>query len=328
VLKDLFFDVFFIYPFNTSIVPLKQNCQFFYNYILVYNSFINLEVFLMELVSFSNFSDYQLLDSGYGYRLERFGKFVIQKPDPQAIWQPKRPELWTKVDAKFTGKKERPWEVPNPSFSGNWTIEFQKVKLTCKLTPFKHTGVFPEQAAHWEWLYRNFKKPLKILNLFGYTGAVTTILAKSGHHVTHVDASKPSLTWANLNAKINGIPVNRTRWILDDALKFAQREVKRGGDYNGIILDPPAFGHTPDGKTWKFEVHTPMILKACGDLLKKQGKFLLINAYATNTSSIAIQNLLGDIFPVDEVTFGELCLDESSGRKLSTGVFGRWQKRK
>jgi 23S rRNA (cytosine1962-C5)-methyltransferase len=324
----------------------------------------------MILDSFKNFKDFELLDSGNGYRLERWDEVILQRPDPQIIWPKSLPEdEWNKAWAKFVpgnsedkGKWDIKKHMPYP-----WTVEFNNVKFLLKLSPFKHTGLFAEQAANWEWMLEKISKNkkqepnknqvsnLKILNLFAYTGGATMVLAKAGASVTHVDASKPTITWANENYKLNfgntppvarstslGATLNtieqvdsardehslngNVRWILDDCAKFAKREVKRGAKYDGIIMDPPAFGHSPDGKTWRFNADLPGLLNDCIKLLSDDAKFLLINGYATNSSALALNNLLQDMLSSKKgkIDFGELCLKQKSNRLISTGIFARW----
>ena len=301
----------------------------------------------MLLETFKNFPDFELLDTGHGYRLERWGEVILQRPDPQIIWAPSlSDEEWNKDWAIFqspAGENKGKWEIikamPEP-----WIINFGDVKFLLKLSPFKHTGLFAEQAANWEWMVERLKildTRLKsgtqaeqktshlvprILNLFAYTGGATMVLAKAGCQVTHVDASKPAITWANENHKLNNLAEDSVRWILDDCVKFVKREVKRGAKYDGIIMDPPAFGHSPSGKTWKFNEDLPGLLKDCVELLSDESKFLVINGYATNSSSLALNNILEDaIKPKSgKIEFGELCLKQKNQRMISTGIFSRW----
>lgn len=298
----------------------------------------------MRSFTFKNKWDYELLDSGHGKRLERWGAYTLVRPDPQAIWAPHTPEHdWLASDATFETKwrlrtdLKQPWTVrwplplsPGQAVTGNWSLH-----LVARLSSFKHTGIFAEQAANWEWLTETVEngkwnsknqKP-KILNLFGYTGAATVLLAKLGCFVTHVDASKPTIGWAKENQAANQLPPDSIRWILDDCVKFVKREVKRGAQYDGIIMDPPAYGHTPDGKTWKFAEDLPGLLEHCCRLLSPAARFMLLNAYATNTSSIAVQNILEDSFRKYKqkatIESGELCLQQRDSRIISTGIVGR-----
>jgi 23S rRNA (cytosine1962-C5)-methyltransferase len=313
----------------------------------------------MLLETFKDFNDFELLDSGLGYRLERWGGVILQRPDPQIIWQCSLPnEEWEKAAAIFdapSGNGKGRWEIKKP-LPNPWIIQFHhphltspvkgeestNVKFLLKLSPFKHTGLFAEQAAQWNFMIeklsrgagsasggKNLKiEKLKVLNLFAYTGGATIILAKAGCLVTHVDASKPAITWANENHKLNNLPADSVRWILDDAVKFVKRELKRGVKYDGIIMDPPAFGHSPTGKTWKFNQDLPGLLADCVKLLSDDAKFLIVNGYATNSSALALNNLLQDAIKSnsEKIEFGELCLKQKSDRLISTGIFARWSK--
>ena len=301
----------------------------------------------MHLETFQQFLDFELLDTGDGFRLERWGNVRLKRPDPQIIWRPSLPQSeWDNVDAEFLGSGERGRWNKKPSLPDKWEVYFRPdIKFLAKLTPFKHTGIFAEQAANWEWLMGLTTPPsrsagshsshppsaaggesLKILNLFAYTGGATRVLTRLGHQVTHVDASKPVIAWAKENQALNKFHDDSIRWILDDALKFTQREHKRGAKYDGIIMDPPAFGHSPTGKTWKFNRDLPKLLETCINILSEDAKFLLINGYATNSSAMALQNVLEDAMNNrgGQVTAGELTLKQKTGREISTGIFSRW----
>jgi 23S rRNA (cytosine1962-C5)-methyltransferase len=289
--------------------------------------------------------DFQLLDSGSGFRLEKWAETILVRPDPQAIWEKTLPESeWQRAHAKFEPKTKGEggqWKIFTP-LPEPWILEFQDIRFLLKLSPFKHTGIFAEQSAQWNWMVDRLKiknlrlekdpggKTLnhksKILNLFAYTGGATMVLAKNDHFVTHVDASKPSLNWAAENQKLNHLPADSIRWMLEDVAKFAAREAKRGNLYDGIVMDPPAFGHGPTGKTWIFERDMPGLLQDSVKLLSPQARFLVVNAYATNSSALALKNLLEDATKnrPGQVDFGELCLKQASGRLLSTGIFARW----
>ena len=240
-------------------------------------------------------------------------------------WSKHAPELWDDIHAHF----EENWKIKKP-LPEPWLMNFGEVKLKAQLTSFKHTGVFPEQEANWLWMIENLKLKnqngkCRVLNLFAYTGAASMVLAKAGHHVTHVDSSKPSLDWAAENQKLSGLPSDSIRWMLEDAVKFVKREVKRGSQYEGILLDPPAFGHGPSGNIWKFNRDLPGLLRDCKALLSPEARFLLVNGYATNSSSVALNNLLEDIMQLS-VEHGELLLAQRDGRKISTGIFSRWSQ--
>lgn len=302
----------------------------------------------MLLETFKNFEGFQLLDTGDGYRLERWGDIVLQRPDPQIIW-PKSiiPTDWDKANAIFQsgrGEEKGSWHITKP-IPPHWTAKFQDLEFALKLSPFKHTGLFAEQAAQWEWMQKRISNieygikneepgmqsniqysKFKILNLFGYTGGATMVLAKAGCFVTHVDASKPAIAWAKENHELNKLPKDSVRWILDDAVKFVEREIKRGVTYDGILMDPPAFGHGPTGKTWKFNHDLPGLLENCVKLLSPEAKFLIINGYATNSSALALHHVLEDAMrdKGGTIEFGELCLSQTNKRLLSTGIFARW----
>lgn len=304
----------------------------------------------MTLETFKQFLDYELLDTGDGNRLERWGNIRLKRPDPQIIWEPSlSAHEWDLVNAEFIGTGERGKWMRKSTLTDSWEVYFRPdVKMIAKLTPFKHTGIFAEQAANWEWMTdvvgqanTTSEGPLKILNLFAYTGGASMVLTRLGHKVTHVDASKPAIAWAKENQHANRFDPDSIRWILDDALKFAQRELNRGETYDGIIMDPPAFGHSPTGKTWKFNRDLPILLETCVKLLSENAKFLLINGYATNSSAISLGNVLEDAMAKrsdlgGKTEFGELCLEhkfsnkktaskEAGSRMISTGIFARWQ---
>ena len=289
------------------------------------------------------FDDYRLLDTGEGNRLEQWGDYRLIRPDPQVIWQKHAADSeWKTAHASFHSRGEAgKWEI-NSALPEAWVLRYRDTKLEARLTPFKHTGIFAEQAANWDWMLEKTAgadgatpgaspaahQKLKILNLFGYTGAASMILAKQDHFVTHVDASKPAIAWAKRNQALNKLPENSIRWILDDAVKFVAREIKRGQTYDAIIMDPPAFGHSPSGKVWKFNQDIPKLLSLCAQLLSPGAAFVLVNAYATNSSPLALQNLLEDTLREHPGTIesGELCLEQKDGRKISTGILARWSR--
>lgn len=302
----------------------------------------------MILETFNQFLDYELLDTGNGARLEQWGSVRLQRPDPQIIWQPSLPgREWTTANAEFIGSGERGKWSRKSTVPEKWDVYFRPdIKMVAKLTPFKHTGIFAEQAANWEWMMdivgqanASSEGPLKILNLFAYTGGATMVLTRLGHKVTHVDASKPAIAWAKENQFANKFEPESIRWILDDAAKFVARELNRGETYDGIIMDPPAFGHSPSGKTWKFNRDLPKLLEQSVSLLSENAKFLLINGYATNSSSLALGNILEDAMTKrselqGQLEFGELCLkhnkkpvssETGNSRMISTGIFARWR---
>ncbi|MCX6783478.1 MAG: class I SAM-dependent methyltransferase [candidate division WWE3 bacterium] len=281
----------------------------------------------MELLCPTTWKDYELLDSGDGYRLERFGRFIVSRPDPTVIWSKSSLSLWEHVDAHFD-ETSRVWKLN--SNLNNWTLTYQNLNFALKPTPFKHLGIFPEQAVNWEFIAKCLstkKSGAKILNLFGYTGGASLVSASLGAEVTHVDASKPALTWLKENEILSNLPNAPIRLILDDALKFVSREVIRGVKYDGIIMDPPAFGHDPKGRTWKFATDFPELLKESAKLLSDKQLFIIVNSYAAGMPAVSLKNALDEITKnlQGQTEYGELGLKETStGRLISTGVFSRW----
>lgn len=277
--------------------------------------------------------NYELIDSGEGRRLERWENYVLDRPDPQIIWKRNLAEgEWQKVDAYFKriSEDKGKWEI-RTKVPEKWMMEHDDVKFYAKLTPFKHTGIFPEQAVQWDYIFEKVKgeeREVKVLNLFAYTGIASLFAAKAGAKVTHVDASRPAITWANENRALNNEDWS-IRWIIDDALKFTAREIKRGIKYDAIIMDPPAYGHGPTGEVWDFNRDFPKLLTNCQQLLSDTPLFVLVNAYAISSSSITLANTLNDAFKslLGNIENGELTLKETSGgRLLSTGIWARWSK--
>lgn len=280
----------------------------------------------MKLLSTLGFSDYELLDSGNSRRLERFGKYVISRPDPQAIWKIGLAQAdWDKADAKYL---EKDWD--KNSLPAKWELSYKDIKFYAKLTPFKHTGVFPEQILNWEFIEDKIKiteKPINVLNLFGYTGISSLVCAANGAKVTHIDGSKPSITWARENQELSGLSDKPIRWILDDALEFTAREARRGNKYDAIIMDPPVYGHGPNGEIWDFNKSFPQLLENCKKILTDKPAFIIVNAYAISSSSIMLCNMLEDYLnlKMENIEHGELALEEKSRKRyLSTGIFARF----
>jgi 23S rRNA (cytosine1962-C5)-methyltransferase len=295
--------------------------------------------------------DYELLDSGEGEKLERFGDVVLARPDPQALWR-KRLSLgeWKKADGIFgkaeSGKKDSQeakgdrgdWSL-NKNAQDRWSIDFAGLKFWIKPTAFKHVGIFPEQAPNWEWLKKQIenvksKNEIEILNLFGYTGGATLACAQAGAKVVHIDGSKTAITWARDNAELSGLKDKPIRWIVEDARTFVEREIRRGRSYDGIIMDPPSFGHGPEDELWKIEDHFLPLIENCKKLLKPKPLFFLINGYSAGYSAIAYGN---NLLPLVEkfggtIETGELAIEENGGpnggnepqRLLPCGIFARW----
>ena len=275
--------------------------------------------------------DYELIDSGDNRKLERYGSFYIIRPETQALWSPSRPEVWNKAQAEFhfAGTKGV-WK--KSSVPESWELAWQDARFSIRLTAFKHTGVFPEQAANWEWLEEHvsaLNKP-RVLNLFGYTGIASIVAAKKGAQVTHVDASKQSNEWARTNAKLSGVPEGSIHYLLEDALKFVEREARRGNAYDGIILDPPAFGRGPKREVWRIEESLPRLLAGAAKILaKKPGAFFLLNGYAAGYAPQSFLQVVASYFPElgqgADGEFGHLCIQESeSERSIPSGIYVRF----
>jgi 23S rRNA (cytosine1962-C5)-methyltransferase len=288
--------------------------------------------------------DYELLDSGDNKKLERFGKMILIRPEIQAIWKSLHPELWKSARAEFL------WNDGKGSWRGKdlpdmWDISWGKeATFTLRFTNFKHTGIFPEQAPNWEWIrdrVETLKKskiaaePPKVLNLFGYTGIASIVAAKHGAHVTHLDASKQSNTWAKENSMLSEVPADTLRYITDDALKFVEREIRRGSMYDGIILDPPAFGRGANGEVWRIEEHIVILMDALKKIFsEKPGSFFLLNGYAAGYAPQSLLQSVESAFPeiatgagAGNITgeFGELRIQESkSDRCIPSGIYVRF----
>lgn len=270
----------------------------------------------------TEWSDYELIDSGDGAKLERFGSYVISRPDPRAIWRHLAPkEIWEGAHAIFT---EDRWNIKIQPPS-NWRLGYHDLVFTLKPASFKHVGVFPEQAVNWEWMNKVIGgRHLTVLNLFAYTGGATMACLAAGAEVTHVDSSKPAIDWANENLQASGLQKKPVHWILEDVVKFVNRETRRGHTYDGLILDPPRFGRGTKGEVWKIEQDLPNLLTLCKPLLAPKPAFLLLNAYTADLSSVVLGNMLADMIGA-RVDIGELALqDTTSGRCLPNGIFARW----
>ncbi len=284
----------------------------------------------MIILTTSGWSDYELIDSGNGKRLERFGKYILSRPDPQIIWQPlKDKSIWQKADAifeKIAGDKGY-WNFKT-KLPDKWQMSYKDLHFWVKLTPFKHTGVFPEQSLQWDWIEKVISNTnnIQVLNLFGYTGIASLVAAKNNAKVTHLDASRSTIAWARENQTLSNLNDKPIRWILDDAIKFCQREIRRGIKYDAIIMDPPIYGHGPNGEVWDFNQSFSELLKICQQLLSNNPLFIIINAYAISSSALMIQNMLKDMIgDIGQIEVGELSIQQQdSDRLLSTGIFGRW----
>jgi 23S rRNA (cytosine1962-C5)-methyltransferase len=288
-----------------------------------------------EIMRTRAWRDYALLDSGDGRKLERYGRFTVVRPEPQCFWAPKRPDLWAKADAVFDPEDEDDagrWRFSKPA-PENWTLGWEDVRFNGRFTAFRHLAFFPEQAANWAWLkgrVSELGKP-RVLNLFGYTGVASLVCASAGAAVTHVDASKKAVAWARENAALSDLQDRPIRWITEDARKYVTREVKRGSQYEGIILDPPKYGRGPTGEVWRLFEDLPELARLCADLLSDQASFLLLNAYAARVSGAALSHLLADVMKArgGRIDWGELVLaeDGAQGREIGLSFFARWSDR-
>ncbi len=280
--------------------------------------------------------DYELIDSGEGEKLERYGDITVSRPDPQALWKKHLgDEIWQKAQAQFSRTSEKgEWNIKK-GVPEKWAIDFAGLTFNIKPTAFKHTGIFPEQSPNWKWIgdtlaaaKKQGREKISVLNIFGYTGGATLAAAKAGAEVVHLDGSKSAITWARENAELSGLRDAPIRWIVDDAQTFVEREIRRGNSYDAIIMDPPAFGRGPKGEIWKIEEHLLGFLNTCGKLLSDKPVFFLINGYASGYSALVYKNSMADEikFYGGRIEIGELTIQESSGeRLLPAGIFGRWQ---
>lgn len=291
---------------------------------------------MIQLLTPTHWKDYELIDCGDFEKLERFGNLILSRPEPQAVWKKVwSPEEWKKkAHISFRGRSATSgeWVKHNKSVPDRWNVNYQNdevsINLRLGLTSFKHVGVFPEQAVNWDYIsssIKSFKTPTpKVLNLFAYTGAASLIAKAAGADTTHVDSIKQVVNWANENQELSKL--KDVRWVVEDALKFVKRELKRGKKYNGIILDPPAYGHGPNGEKWKLEDHIQEMMQDVVQLLDPEEHFLILNTYSLGFSSVIVENLIKTSFPqVKNLETGELFLQATSGIKLPLGVFGKFR---
>jgi 23S rRNA (cytosine1962-C5)-methyltransferase len=280
-------------------------------------------------------ADYALLDSGDGEKLEQYGPYRIVRPEGQAIWRPALPERdWLSADAIFTGDTDEEgigrWRFPKQPLGETWPMTHDGLSYLGRFTSFRHVGVFPEQGSHWghmESLIRAANRPVKVLNLFGYTGLASLVAARAGAEVTHVDASKKAIGWARENQEIARLTSKPIRWICDDAMKFVEREARRGSHYDLILFDPPAYGRGPKGEVWQLFEDLPAMADLCREILTPKPLAVVLTAYSIRASFFAIHALMRDIFAGmgGRVESGELIIREkSAGRALSTSLYSRW----
>ena len=285
-----------------------------------------------EVMRTAGWDDYALLDSGGGRKLERYGPYRVVRPEPQCLWTPRLANgAWEAADAVFDPTDEE--DAGRWRFKGKlkevWPLGWGKVKFQGRFTAFRHLAFFPEQAANWAWLdaqVRNAGQP-RVLNLFGYTGVASLVMAAAGAAVTHVDASKKAVGWARENAELSGLSDRPIRWITEDARKYVQREARRGSRYEGIILDPPKYGRGPGGEVWRLFEDLPELAGLCAELLSENARFLVLNAYAERISGAALAGLLAEKLAArgGRIEWGELALLEDAGdRAIGMSFFARW----
>lgn len=263
----------------------------------------------------ANWNDYELLDTAAGERLERWGEIILIRPDPQILWDtPRQHPLWRKAHARYlrSGTGGGRWEYFK-KLPESWNISYGGLVFQLKTMGFKHTGVFPEQAVNWDWMAQTIRsagRPVKVLNLFAYTGGATLACAAAGAQVCHVDASKGMVAWARGNAALSGLGDKPIRWLVDDCIKFVQRELRRGNRYDGIVMDPPSYGRGPGGEVWKLEEQLYGLVQLCRPLLSGDALFFVLNSYTTGLSPAVMEYLLG------------VCLQKQFGGSVSSGEIG------
>ncbi|GHN01049.1 SAM-dependent methyltransferase [Cytophagales bacterium WSM2-2] len=295
----------------------------------------------MKLLHPSSWKDYELIDSGYGEKLERFGKFILARPEPQAIWQKSKPEEeWGKLaHAHFTREQKDHFRFGDEvkggwkkkqSMPDSWNVNYgyNDLSLTLRLalTSFGHVGIFPEQGENWNFIFdtvSQWKSPSRVLNLFAYTGAASIVARQAGADVTHVDASRPGLNWANQNMQLNKL--DNIRWVYEDALKFAKREVKRGNKYNGVIMDPPPYGRGPEGEKWTLQEKLDELVYLSSQLLESENRFFILSMYAVGLSATVGFNVVKTHFQNAKLECGEFFLKPANGYDLPMGTFVRFR---
>ena len=294
-----------------------------------------------------NWTDYEVIDCSQGEKLERWGDYILVRPDPQVIWDtPKTNPGWVKPDGHYHRSKKGGGQWENFRMPGEWSIRYRDLTFHLKPFSFKHTGLFPEQAVNWDWFSEKIcarvrekenssvsgrslqSAPVRVLNLFAYTGGATLAAAKAGAAVTHVDASKGMVTWAKENARASGLSDAPIRYLVDDCVKFVQREIRRGRTYDAIIMDPPSYGRGPKGEIWKIEDMIHPLIHLCAKLLSDEPLFFLVNSYTTGLAPAVLTYLLSTEL---KDLGGSVCSDEiglpvtESGLVLPCGASGRWQ---
>ncbi len=276
--------------------------------------------------------DYEVIDTSCGEKLERWGKYILLRPDPQVIWKTEKtvPE-WNRLNGHYHRSSKGGGEWEFFKLPEEWTISYRELNFRLKPFSFKHTGLFPEQAVNWDWCSERIReagRPVKVLNLFAYTGGATLAAASAGASVTHVDASKGMVTWAKENAAASHLEDAPVRWLVDDCVKFVEREIRRGNKYDGIIMDPPSYGRGPKGEIWKIEESIYPFVELAAKLLSEDALFFLINSYTTGLQPAVLSYMLNTV--IQKKRGGEVCSSEiglpvsSNGLVLPCGATGRW----
>ncbi len=284
----------------------------------------------LQLLTAEPWADYGLVDSGHGRKLERYGQYRFIRPEPQALWAPDAP-AWD-ADGEFVGGAEEDgggrWQL-GAAVPPAWPLARGALRFRATNTPFRHLGFFPDMAVHWDWMAARLGPGREVLNLFGYTGVGTLACATAGAGVTHLDASRKAVAAAVENQRLSGLADAPVRWIVDDALKFMRREVRRGRRYDGIILDPPKYGRGPDGEVWELYRDLPELLALAARLLDARSAFLVLTVYAIRMSAVAIGELAGEVLAGlgGTIAAGEMTIrEEARGRLLPTAIFVRWSR--
>ncbi len=288
---------------------------------------------LIQVLSSPHWQDFELLDSGDGEALVRVGSYTLVRPEPQAIWSKALPKTaWKAADAVMvptSGEHGGYWKFNKP-IPETWVIDYQGLKSEIHLSTSRHIGIFPEQANHWDWIenqVRTVNRPMKVINLFGYTGMATAAAARGGAQVTHVDAAKQAVNWASHNLELSGLGDAPVRWLIEDARKYLKREAKRKSYYDGIILDPPKFGRGPSGSVWEYFKDISDLLALCKSVLTPHPRFICLTSYAIEASALVLHEALGEVVKSlgGAITCGELVtVEKSQGRILSHALFARW----
>ena len=281
--------------------------------------------------------DYEILDMANGEKLERWNNIVLIRPDPQIIWKEKNfPSKWNQANARYERSSTGggAWHFnSNKKMPASWQVKYKNLTFNIKPMGFKHTGLFPEQAVNWDWMMnkiKNEKHPIKVLNLFAYTGGATVACLSAGAEVTHIDSSKGMIEWAKENVNSSGLKNCPVRFLIDDVVKFVNREIRRGNKYDAIIMDPPSYGRGKNGEVWKFEENIADLIKLCMKVLSDKPLFFLINSYTTGISSQVLENILKIDFPKNKegkFTNGEIGLPMTGSKLiLPCGIYARWEK--